>query len=335
MKRASTATTHTHQSSGPTNLSDGGEGANGKAARKRPPKIVLIVACSQRKRIAPPNDLRLASIDALPAQRATQWRKRLRQVEAPEHPAHDIYAGDHWHTACEAYRLAQRYSSRTELWVISAGYGLIPSSKAIKPYSATFASGSADSVWRGSEDGDRPMLLKDWWRRLGHRATLSDLLTARDNGAVLIAAGAAYLDALQNDLQDALEFDHARERISVISAGSRKTDGLLPVDTRLRSVVGGTNSSLNARALRWLAAEPESHAFRRSAMSARLDRLTADLHLRSSPARATANDNQVAVKIRSIRRRSPGISRTRALQELRNAGIACEQERFASLWSRA
>src|SRR5438105_4578850 len=102
--------------------------------RKRPPKIVLVAACSQRKRVPPPLDLRLGSLASGPEERATQWRKRLDEVEAGRQVAIELYAGDHWHSACQAYRLARRYSSRAELWVMSAGYGLIRSNTPIKPY---------------------------------------------------------------------------------------------------------------------------------------------------------------------------------------------------------
>ena len=155
MKRASTPTTRTPRSSGLTDLSRDGGRTQVKAVRKRPPRVALVVACSQRKRTRPPSELRLSSIDAAPDERAVQWSRRIHEVEAAQHRAQDLYVGDHWRAACEAYRLAQQYSSRAELWVVSAGYGLIPSSKTIKPYSATFATGSADSVWRGPADGDR------------------------------------------------------------------------------------------------------------------------------------------------------------------------------------
>src|SRR4051794_32552373 len=145
MKRASTATTHTPQLSGRSSLSNKAS-QHARGVRTRPPRIALVVACSHRKRVKPPNELRLASINARTEQRAAMWERRVRGVEAPRCPAQKLYMGAHWTAACQAFRLAQRYSSRAELWVISAGYGLIALDTAIKPYGATFASGSTDSV---------------------------------------------------------------------------------------------------------------------------------------------------------------------------------------------
>jgi hypothetical protein len=172
---------------------------------------VLVAACSQRKRVAAEAELSLSSIAFASDNRVGEWRRRLASVPAPRHSAQDTYAGDHWHAVLDAYRLASRYSGGTELWVISAGYGLIPSDTKIKAYSATFAAGNPDSVWRGRSDGDRVEGLQTWWRRLAHKAALEDLLPIR-GGAMLIAAGAAYLTALDGDIEGLLaavpECDH-------------------------------------------------------------------------------------------------------------------------------
>lgn len=301
-------------------------------ARKRPPRIVLVVACSQRKRVRIPPELRLASIRAEPDDRAARWRQRLDEVEAPRRRAEDLYAGDHWQSAREAYRLALEYSSRSELWAISAGYGLIPATKQIKPYSATFSAGSADSVWRGQSEGDRQQRLSAWWRGVSRGAALADLLPRSNEGVLIIAAGAAYIDAVWNDVQQALALDQTGERVSLISAGSRDRDGFLPVLGHFRSVVGGTHSALNARVLAWLTAEPESHRFRRSSMAARLDLAVAGFPAVAQPARQSATDDEIGSQIREMTAESPTLSRTRALRHLRDHGIACEQGRFASIW---
>lgn len=329
MKRASIATTRTPPSSGRTSLS--GE-TNGRArvVRKRPPRIALVVACSQRKRAQPPKELRLASINAAPEQRAVEWRRRVRDVEAAQHPAHELYIGDHWRAACEAFRLAQLYSSRAELWVISAGYGLIEGDKSIKPYSATFASGSIDSVWRGSADGVRKECLGEWWQRLPHDAELPDLL-AKD-ATIVIAAGAAYLTAIATDVATAVDHDRSGDRVSVVSAGTRANAALLPIDGRFRSTVGGTDGALNARLLAMLAVGASSHGFRRSAMAASLAKTAQRLPQSNRSAGAKMTDQQVVGWIDNIRVQSPDISRTRALREFRRSGAACEQTRFEAIW---
>src|SRR3954452_10755863 len=160
MKRASTHTTHTRQSNGPALTPDGTRRAVRR--RVRPPRIVLVVSCAHRKRLAPSDELRLSSVAHPPAERSAEWRRRLRTVDAPTLPTRDLYAGEHWRVACNAYELTLKFSSRAELWIISAGQGLVASHERIKSYSATFSSGFPDSVWRGSADGDRRQCLREW-----------------------------------------------------------------------------------------------------------------------------------------------------------------------------
>jgi hypothetical protein len=302
------------------------------ARHVRPPRVVLVVACSRRKHLIPPADLLLSSINAPPEQRLVEWKRRIREVEARRRRAHDLYAGDHWRAVCEAYRLTRQYSSRAELWVISAGYGLISSDKLIKPYGATFATHTADSVWRGPADGDRERQLRDWWRALPHDAALSDLVEGEE-GALVIAAGTQYVTVLGPDLLNLVQSDGCPDRLSVISGGSKGQHAALPVTGSLRSAVGGTHAALNARLLRLLAADAPTHRWKRSAMDASLRRLNDAIPRVTRPARIAMTDSELAIRIQEMRNHTPQISRTTALRHLRNGGIACGQGRFAAIWA--
>jgi hypothetical protein len=278
-------------------------------------------------------DLCLGAVTGSVDERAVEWRRRVGSVEAPVRAATGLYLGDHWRAVCDAYRLALAYSSRAELWVISAGYGLINGTRPLKAYSATFASGARDSVWRGSEDGDRRACMNAWWAGLRHDVTLADLV---EGGAIIVvAAGAPYVDAISADLRLAVAEDATSDRISVISAGSRGNGALLPVSGTLRRALGGTDAALNARVLAYLAATAERHQFRRSLMRAALAELAATFPPTERTVGSIATDPHIIEQIEGLRRREPTISRTRALRMIRAAGTACEQARFASLWGRA
>ncbi len=303
-----------------------------RSARRRSPNVSLVVACSQRKRIAPAPDLRLGSLRDDGEPRVEEWIRRLEGVDGPRLRAQDLYAGDHWQAALTAYQFTLRYTGRAELWVISAGVGLVAGTKLLRSYSATFASGSPDSVWRGPGDGDRQARLREWWRALPHDGTLSDLLV-RD-GFVVVAAGAAYVDALRDDLDALHQQDGTGERVSVISAGSRGNGWLLPASGHMRGIAGGTDGALNARLLGLLAEGAEGHGFRHSEMGAALVRAAARVPATARSAGITASDDEVARHIRRMRRGSRSLSRTQALHQLRAARVACEQSRFASIWDR-
>src|SRR4051812_36774954 len=166
MKKASTHTTHTPRSGGRALRSN--EGARTRPTHRRSPRIVLVVSCSHRKRIEPPDELRLRSVSGSADQRGPEWRRRLQTTDARALPAHELYVGEHWRLVCAAYESALKFSTRAELWVISAGYGLIASANPVKSYGATFSTGSPDSVWRGPRDGHRRAGIQEWWSALPH-----------------------------------------------------------------------------------------------------------------------------------------------------------------------
>jgi hypothetical protein len=294
---------------------------------------VLVVACSHRKRTVPPEKLRLGSLEGRASERAKLWRERLARVDAPSCRAQDLYAGDHWHAALSALELALRFSSRAELWVISAGYGLMPASAHVKPYSATFASGDHDSVWRGPDDGSRRQQLEDWWEILAKGTSLSTLAASKPYPTLVIAAGASYLDAVRRDLETAVALD--AERISVISAGSRGLPALLPATSQFRAHVGGTDAAINTRVLSLLAGEALTHGFRPALMAQQLARLAATLPEIQRVSGVRVADKRVREEISEMRKRRSAISRSAALRDLRRRGVACEQERFASIWTSA
>ena len=294
-------------------------------------RICLVVACSQRKRLPAPSRLQLRSVRSRGAERVAQWNARLGSIDAPRLSAADLYAGDHWQSAVQAHEEARLYSSGAELWVISAGYGLIRADSKVKPYSATFATRADDAVWRGPCDGDRLGQLDRWWDGLQHRTSLSDLIAQPDT-VVVVAAGAPYITALRKDIAVALESAPEDDRLSIVSAGTSEGDGMLPVDGRFRTLVGGTDSSLNARVLAMLASEAATHRFRRSAMTEFVLRMASDLPELARGGGARVSDDEVARCIDVIRKKHPTIGRTSALQMLRRDRVACGQSRFKTIW---
>ena len=79
----------------------------------------LIVACSQRKRLPVHQELRLGRSTCRPANgSASGGTDSNGGCSSNARP--DLYSGDHWHAACEAFRLAA--STRA---VLSCGYFLL------------------------------------------------------------------------------------------------------------------------------------------------------------------------------------------------------------------
>lgn len=123
-------------------------------ADRRDPAIRVVVTCANRKRQTVPEHFRLQNLNAAaPDERCAAWLKRL-AAGSPTTTAKDMYAGEHWQVA---RNLPEAVGASADLWVSSAGYGLISAAAPIHAYAATFASGQPDSVATTSDAARR------WW----------------------------------------------------------------------------------------------------------------------------------------------------------------------------
>src|SRR5262245_51629469 len=92
--KASTHTMPTLQSGGRTDSRP----ASVVQMRRRPPRVAIVVACAQRKRVTPRPELRLSSIDGDPQERHAEWLRRISAPDLRNYSAHDLYCGEHWRT---------------------------------------------------------------------------------------------------------------------------------------------------------------------------------------------------------------------------------------------
>jgi hypothetical protein len=299
----------------------------------RPRTVHVIVTCTNRKTLPVPPGLRLDNVPGRgTAPRARKWAARLEQAStAPLIAAQDLYAGEHWMIA---RGLPSRAGGmRAQLWVCSAGYGLIPADAQIRPYAATFSGGS-DRV-PGGVDG-----ACQWWHALatwagpapGQPRSIRSLATTDPSASFLIALSASYLDACRDDIASAAGQVTNPDSFMVISAGARFPGGaglaLVPADARLQAFLGGTRQALNARIAAYLLSAGISG---RAEATHRMTRLLADQAPVTRYERKKISDQEVIEMIACRLARAPDISASRLLREFRDAGYACEQQRFAGL----
>jgi hypothetical protein len=304
------------------------------------PHLHVVVTCTHRKRLGAPPRLRLSSIrvkDVLA--RGRQWVDRLRAEPAPEVPASDLYAGDHWQVALSL--LSQ--SHPVQLWVASAGYGLVRLGQQLKPYSASFSPGP-DSVLVHGRREQRDGELREWWElitraNLGHSRprTLRELAASDPGAILLVALSEPYVRALRDDLVAARTKLHGSGKLLIVSAGTKHCPGLdenlLPVDANLQIAVGGPRLSLNARIARHLVTTSATHRWATSAITESLSEVRS-ASTRHHP-RIRLTDAKVMAFIKRAARQDTHASRSDLLHRLRSQGFACEQQRFGSLFAKS
>jgi hypothetical protein len=191
-------------------------------------RIAIVVPCTASKR-EPPGSLRLGRI----AGRETSVEGRFGRWQAAVSSAgtvataRDLYAGPRWQASLRIADATRGPRKEVDVFVASAGLGLLPVSRRVPSYSATFSRGNADAVVpAGLSASEQRVAAREWWRLLTHRRGSLQRL-ARTYERVVIVLSPDYLGAVSNDLVAAVESDE--RRVIVFATGSPAHRSLEPV----------------------------------------------------------------------------------------------------------
>lgn len=301
-------------------------------------EVHIIVTCANRKLHTIPRDLRLQDLrqQRLPG-RFANWVSRLTTSTAPAIPAERLYGGEHWQIARTLTTLGTRHGHTAHGWVCSAGYGLAAITAPLRPYAATFAAGRPDSV------GDSTSAMRQWWDHHsmwtgpapGTPRSLAALTAQAPNAAFLVVLSSNYLRACAHDLLAAVANLHRPEQLSIICAGASEPSDLqeflVPADARLQTVLGGSLQALNVRIAARLLELAAHTPLDRPVLTEYLKPLTREIVPRPALRRSPLTDAQVREFITA--RLTDRSTHSALLRQLRDAGYACEQQRFARLFT--
>ena len=272
-------------------------------------------------------------------ERIAEWRGRLSCPKSERVAVADLYAGDHW----SIVRGFQSNHFEVDVWVCSAGYGLVHFTDAIAPYAATFSSKHPDSVTRQLSDQTLPEASAKWWQAINrlssHKSqrprSLKGLAAEFPKRSMLVVASENYLKAVSGDLQGAVAELADPDLLSIVSAGTKSLNGLsehlLPCDARFQAMVNGARRSLNTRLASKILSESRAIP-RRSSLAKRLQKLLAEQPELPVYDRSPMTDAELRQFILAAFRREADPRHTPLLRKLRAGGNACEQSRFRRLF---
>ena len=256
-----------------------------------------------------------------------------------------MYVGENWRLVQALAVQVQKAGWSVDVWITSAGYGLLSRETPITPYSCTFADTSEDQVARGQPAGQRLQYNREWWSALtGLRAkqeaaptSLAALAERNPTATLLMLASPDYVRATHADLASAVERLRCPEQLSIITSGSGwcgdlLEDYILSIDERTRSALGGTMQGLHARAaLNLLQSSALGEPFTAAELRARYEAMVAETPRPEKPSRTPMTDEEVAAFLRAELAQQPKAGWTLLLRTLRKSGRACEQRRFRRL----
>lgn len=269
---------------------------------------------------------------------AREWSIRVRRAKPSTH-VDELYQG-------RAFLEAQKVSESTKspLYVVSAGLGLLRADQKIPSYSLTVSTGAADAIQ--SRCTDKGFSAANWWAmltaRLGLQYPLAHLVGSSKGRLWLLALPRNYLELVIDDLGQLS--DRQLERVRIVGPQLAKSEHrvleacLLGIDGRLNgpdSPLPGTQTDFAQRAARFaydavirgnLEGDVLDH---RRAISRRLSAMRpATKHKRQS-----LSDDAIIRKIKKLWGVADGKS-GRMLRVLRDREqIACEQGRFQGLFN--
>jgi hypothetical protein len=308
--------------------------------------MTLVVTCTKQKTRPVREALQLRNVlpGAEVADRARAWLERLQTVQGELVDLKQLYAGDHWLNAkaIASPDLISRFPIRT--WVCSAGYGLIPFSSRLQPYSATFSPRHPDAVSSGSSES--PSVANAlWWRHLtqwkgpseGSSRCFSELAHASKGDFIFVVVSEVYLSAIGEDLEAAVrDVPSIRRRLAILCTGAKGTGELapylLPSEARLQSKAGGALASLNIRLARLLVEQVPPEDWSIEHLSSVLAAWKDAQPERARYDREPMSDEDVRQAILKAIREDPAIRPSRLLRRLRDSGRACEHKRFVRLF---
>lgn len=300
---------------------------------------LVFAPCSRRKRLRPAPELCAAELaPGSLSDLAATWAKRIRLAGAKV-PAGDLYVG---RGLVEARSAA--VSLAADLWIVSAGLGLVNARDLVPAYSLTVSSGDPDSIALKAAPGFAP---GDWWAALQVAnglpgGTLAGLLASRSGLAILALPG-TYLDLLADELLTLPVDALVRVRIVGPPRGAvRESLAALwmPYDARFDGPGGpnpGTQGDFAQRAARHFAerivclapdATPAQHA-------EMVERCLEPLSPFCRPQRLVGTDAELIAIIRELLPKSGGRSGETLRLLRRQVGRACEQGRFRRLFAAA
>lgn len=333
-------------------------------------RLHIIANCANRKRVHPIAELKSLPYTATIEERAAAWWKKLNHIsnsstqERGRFQENDgrikvknLYVGSYWSIVRSLPKAAETSGFNADLWIISAGYGLVASDDQIYSYSATFTPGNENSISNGEKDGNyRNKILRKWWDNISsfslpdnsNPRKISHLLQENSNDKFLFITSADYLTAVEKDLLEGMSKLASPDNILIITSKSFSNDKLqnniIPADARIQCngecaekcemhlVPRGVRGTISASLAATIIKKAKETGFNAQTLKRFVEqRIEASPDLISFD-RTRLNDDEVRKFINKELKTLPSASCTFLLRKMRNNGLACEQKRFKSIY---
>lgn len=315
----------------------------------------LIVTCVAQKTVRKSVSILDSSIDSGSLEEVfAQWQSKLNSTDLQKKSAIDLYNSGLWGTYLDSWGVVNGRVKDANLWVLSAGHGLINANEKIVPYDVTFQDPRNDvpsilgKIEYNTASDARKKVLQGWWKKLSERkGEYSNSLTRLFSGFTsedyaLVVLGKDYLDAVFSDLKEGITASPYSGNIAVISNNvndptARKLESnWLYANSRLVNLPRSNATFVNAKIahnllLKMFEQEGGIGWWSFDSFNRYLEDLCADLPVPQKHERVLSTDAEIKSYIEGVLRKQD-IPFSRLHRQFRDEGKACEYSRFKGLY---
>lgn len=250
--------------------------------------------------------------------------------------AEDLYKGGHWATA-----KAILTDYPVDLWVLSAGLGLLHHKDKVVPYRATFAVGYDESIPLYSQEYVGRSFHRTWWKEITsrsifkseHPASILDLMKKNKKDYYVICGSPDYINAIELDIINGLEYlVDAKKQLLIITSkkiNDRLTAYLFKTNQNMAQWLRCNMLMLNISVAKYIVKEFTSKKFNNlNELSQKLVEELKELPEREVKKGIRRSPEEVKSFILKLMQQKPDLSATNALREFRNSGNSFEEKHF-------
>jgi len=250
--------------------------------------------------------------------------------------AEDLYKGGHWATA-----KAILTDYPVDLWVLSAGLGLLHHKDKVVPYRATFAVGYDESIPLYSQEYVGRSFHRTWWKEITsrsifkseHPTSILDLMKKNKKDYYVICGSPDYINAIELDIINGLEYlVDAKKQLLIITSkkiNDRLTAYLFKTNQNMAQWLRCNMLMLNISVAKYIVKEFTSKKFNNlNELSQKLVEELKELPEREVKKGIRRSPEEVRSFILKLMQQKPDLSATNALREFRNSGNSFEEKHF-------
>lgn len=205
-------------------------------------KIQVIVTCAANKNVEVPKELQFGKLPTLSIKESVkEWVNRLKTTSVNLVPMINLYKGGYWNIVKNLHQNPKV----DNIWVLSAGYGIINANQPVKPYAIALKDNSFDSIKLNTLNQSKESYSK-WWDEITYyrKSNITKIFNQNPNDIFIVYASFEYMKAIYNDIKNIID----KPNVLIVSPDTKIkefTPHILNTNLRLRSFLGGNKMTVS------------------------------------------------------------------------------------------